>query len=83
MLSWIGIYSGLSDPATGAHFHGPAAVGQNAGVAVPITACLASPSKGEATLTDSQLAELMAGQWYLNLHTAAHAPGEIRGQITD
>ena len=27
---------GLSGPATAAHFHGPAAAGANAGVAVPI-----------------------------------------------
>ncbi len=83
LLTWTVTYSGLSGPATGAHFHGPAAAGQNAGVAVPITGSLASPINGEATLTESQAAELMAGQWYVNLHTAAHPPGEIRGQLTD
>ena len=35
-LSWKVSYSGLSGPATAAHFHGPAEVGKNAGVAVPI-----------------------------------------------
>ncbi len=35
-LSWTVTYSGLSGPATAAHFHGPAEAGKNAGVAVPI-----------------------------------------------
>ena len=30
LLSWKGSYSGLSGPATAAHFHGPAEVGKNA-----------------------------------------------------
>src|SRR3954469_20639207 len=36
-LSWKLSYSGLSGPATAAHFHGPAEPGKNAGVAIPIT----------------------------------------------
>ena len=35
-LTYTMTYMGLSGPATAAHFHGPAAVGANAGVAVPI-----------------------------------------------
>src|SRR5437879_13228337 len=35
-LSWKLTYSGLSGPATAAHFHGPAEAGKNAGVAVAI-----------------------------------------------
>ncbi len=35
-LSWKVTYSGLSGPATAAHFHGPAEAGKNAGVAVAI-----------------------------------------------
>ena len=81
VLRWTITYSGLSGPATGAHFHGPAPAGQNAGVALPITGSLASPIKGEATLTATQAADLMAGQWYVNLHTAANPNGELRGQV--
>jgi hypothetical protein len=36
---------------------------------------------GEATLTDQQIADLTAGKWYFNIHTAAHPGGEIRGQL--
>jgi hypothetical protein len=43
---------------------------------------LTSPIKGDATLTDAQAADLADGKWYFNVHTAAHGPGEIRGQVT-
>jgi hypothetical protein len=80
-LTWKGNYSGLSGPATAAHFHGPSEPGKNAGVALPI-APNASPFEGSATLTDAQAADLMAGKWYVNIHTAANKAGEIRGQRT-
>ena len=80
-LTWKGSYTGLTGPATAAHFHGPAETGKNAGVAVPI-APATSPLEGSATLTDAQAADLMAGKWYVNVHTAANKGGEIRGQLT-
>jgi hypothetical protein len=79
-LSWKVTFSGLTGPATAAHFHGPAEVGKNAGVAVPIPGT-ASPLEGSATLTDAQAADLTAGNWYVNIHTAANKSGEIRGQV--
>ena len=82
VLTWTITYSGLSGPVTGAHFHGPAAAGANAGVAVPFTGDLSSPIRGKATLTAAQVADLTAGRWYVNLHTAKNPGGEIRGQIT-
>ena len=75
-------YSGLTGPVTGGHFHGPALAGQNAGVVVPFAAGLVSPITGSATLTPTQVADLSAGKWYVNLHTAANPGGEIRGQVT-
>jgi hypothetical protein len=81
-LTWKLTYSGLSGPATAAHFHGPAAAGANAGVAVAIPSATSSPVEGSATLTDAQAADLMAGKYYVNVHTAANPGGEIRGQVT-
>ncbi|MEJ8813276.1 CHRD domain-containing protein [Variovorax ureilyticus] len=73
-------YDGLSGPATAAHFHGPASAGANAAVVVPFTNA-SSPIEGTATLTPAQAADLMAGRWYANVHTAANPGGEIRGQM--
>jgi hypothetical protein len=81
-LSWKLNYSGLSGPATAAHFHGPAEAGKNAGVAVAIPNATSSPAEGSATLTDAQAADLVAGKYYINIHTAANPGGEIRGQVT-
>jgi CHRD domain len=81
-LAWTVDYSGLSGPATAAHIHGPADPGANAGIVVPFTGDLGSPIKGSATLTDAQIAQLEAGKWYVNIHTAANKGGEIRGQLT-
>ncbi|MBR0856584.1 CHRD domain-containing protein [Bradyrhizobium liaoningense] len=80
-LSWKLTYSGLSGPATAGHFHGPAEAGKNAGVAVPIANIASSPVEGSATLTDAQAADLLAGKYYINIHTAANPGGEIRGQV--
>jgi hypothetical protein len=81
-LTWKLTYSGLSGPATAAHFHGPAEPGKNAGVAVAIPNATTSPNEGSATLTDAQAADLLAGKYYVNVHTAANPGGEIRGQVT-
>jgi CHRD domain-containing protein len=81
-LTWKLTYSGLSGPATAAHFHGPAEAGRNAGVAVAIPNAGSSPAEGSATLTEAQAADLAAGRYYINVHTAANPGGEIRGQVT-
>lgn len=80
VLKWKVTYSGLTGPATAGHFHGPAIAGSNAGVVVPF-ASVASPIEGQQTLTPAQVADLMAGKWYANVHTAMNKGGEIRGQM--
>jgi hypothetical protein len=79
-LTWTVNYQGLSGPATAAHIHGPAAPGANAPVVIP-SAVTPSPITGGATLTDAQAADLTAGLYYFNIHTAANPGGEMRGQM--
>jgi hypothetical protein len=81
-VSWDVTYSGLSGKALAGHIHGPAAAGANAPVVVPFTGPLTSPIKGSAKVTPAQAKQLEAGDWYVNLHTADHKAGEIRGQLT-
>ncbi len=81
-LSWKGSVSGLTGPATAAHFHAGES-GKNGAVVVPITGADKGSFEGSATLTDAQAEELMAGKWYVNVHTAANKAGEIRGQVDE
>ena len=81
VLTYTVTYEGLTGPAVAAHIHGPADPGANGPPVVPF-ANAASPITGTATLTDAQAADLAAGKWYVNVHTAANKGGEIRGQIT-
>jgi hypothetical protein len=83
-VTWTISYSGLSAPATMAHFHGPAAAGGKAPVVIWLTkqgSAVETPIKGEATLTPEQAQQFTAGQWYINIHTQANPAGEIRGQV--
>lgn len=82
LLRWKVSYTDLTGPATAGHFHGPAATGTNAGVALPWPGSVISPMDGSATLTAAQAADLMAGRWYANVHTATNPGGEVRGQMT-
>jgi hypothetical protein len=83
-ITWNVTFSGLTGPATAAHIHGPAPAGKNAGVLVWLSTKgkpAASPLTGSATLTAAQASDLTSGQCYVNVHTAAHPGGEIRGQL--
>jgi hypothetical protein len=79
-LSWKVEYSGLSGPAIGAHIHGPADSGANAGIVIPFPKT-GSPIEGSAQLTDSHAEQLLAGKMYVNIHTRDHPGGEIRGNL--
>lgn len=80
LLSWTVNYSGLSGPPIGAHIHGLADPGSNAGIMIPFTT-LASPITGSKTLSPLEVEGLTTGRLYVNLHTRLHPGGEIRGQL--
>ena len=81
-ITWKVTFSGLTGPATGGHIHGAAAAGQNAGVLIPFARDLnAQPVMGETTVTPAQYADMAAGLYYVNIHSARFPGGEIRGQL--
>jgi hypothetical protein len=85
VLTWDLSYKGLSGPATMAHFHGPATAGKNGPPVVWMSekgGPVGDPIKGQATLTPEQAQQMMAGEWYINVHTQTNPNGEIRGQVT-
>ena len=79
-------FSGLTGAPNGAHIHGAAAVGANAGVLFDFSSFVPAAASGSMPpqtfdLNATQVSQLKAGQFYFNIHTAANGGGEIRGQI--
>lgn len=77
-------WTGISGEATVAHFHGPAAPGENAPPMQDIQ-ITTNGTAGTAADTITASAELhtalIAGNVYYNIHTADYPAGEIRGQV--
>jgi hypothetical protein len=81
-LTWRLTFTHLSGPATAAHIH-MGARGHAGQVVVPLCGPCTSPvTGGPTTLTGDQVKEILAGKYYVNVHTARNPGGEIRGQIT-
>ncbi|MCA8955671.1 MAG: CHRD domain-containing protein [Planctomycetes bacterium] len=77
-LTYITTTTGLT--ATAAHFH-RAAKGTNGPVVIGFTGGPTTWSGTTRALTATEIADLRAGLWYVNVHTAANPGGEIRGQL--
>ena len=90
VLSWTILFTeSLFDTAEeAAHIHGPGDVGEDANILFElgtgrlkegtadldaVASCTADPEACEG--------DLLAGLWYVNIHSSEHPDGEIRGQI--
>jgi CHRD domain len=81
-LAISGSVSTTGVEGTMAHIH-KAAAGQNGPVIVPMvkTAENVWSIPAGAKLTEAQYQDLKDGNLYINVHSAAHKGGEIRGQL--
>jgi len=81
MVSWlVAGYEGdgkLSGEMTASHIHGPATATENAPPVIETT----NGEEGSAPITDEQIADLISGLYYYNVHTEKFPGGEIRGQL--
>ncbi len=79
-------WTGLGSNANAGHIHGPAGPGANAGILFPFAGVPAAPTGSIPTqpfaITAAQVAQLKAGQFYVNIHSVNLGGGEIRGQLT-
>lgn len=88
-------FTNLTGNATAGHIHGPtpaSGVGsftQNIGVLFGLDSGPTWNNSASAggvfgrtiTLTETQEGQLLAGRYYINVHTTTNAPGEIRGNL--
>ena len=72
---------------TNMHFHGAddGSDIKSSGVAIGITgfptSTMGNMSGQTVALTDAQVSQLLAGKWYLNIHSSTVPGGELRGNI--
>ena len=87
LFSFTVKYNNLTGVPTGAHIHGTAAKGVNAGVKYDFLSLFPQAVSGEFTNsitvdnTSIKQDSLLTGFYYINIHTATNPGGEIRGQI--
>lgn len=82
LLSWDIAFSGFDTPVVALHFHlAPPGVPGPVALGISAISGTASPSVGSSVISETDLADLLAGNWYINVHSEAHPPGEIRGQV--
>ena len=71
-------YTGVTPTAM--HFH-KGVVGTSGAIEIEVKAPYSNGMTGTLILTDAQETDLLAGLWYLNMHSANYPGGEIRAQV--
>lgn len=80
-LNYTITWMDLTSDVTNMHFH-LGAPGEPGGVEVGVPGPWASPQVGTGVIVeDAKETNLLAGNWYLNIHTQDFGGGEIRGQV--
>lgn len=84
-------FTNLTSTANNSHIHGPTVSGgtasftENAGALFNLTRNDSSANAGfistAVTLNSTQASDLMAGRYYINVHTVNNGGGEIRGNL--
>lgn len=86
VLRWLLAFSGLTSRVLVAQIHGPAGPGKVAPAEIwlsdkTMTRPVTGVVSGEAQLSLDQAQQFLAGQLYVEVHTAVNRAGELRGQI--
>lgn len=89
-FSWVIEFEELTGPATAAHFHIGAVdeagdvvlnLDTDPGVIFSGVGQTSGIFSGGNTLSSTDIDDILAGLWYINIHTDANPPGELRGQV--
>ncbi len=82
-INFTVVFNGLTSNQTGAHIHGPAAIGANAGVAITLgtPGGTSNTITGSSPVTATLITQMRANQTYINVHSTNFPGGEIRGQL--
>ena len=79
-MKWKLTFAHLSGAAAAAHIHSGVR-GKSGPVLVPLCGPCTSGVSGSTAVTSAQIAAMIVGKDYVNVHTAKNPGGEIRGQI--
>ena len=80
LLDYTITFSGLSGTPSNMHFH-VGAPGVGGGVALGIPGPYTTGSVSASGVAVASDTDLLAGNWYVNVHTGDFGGGEIRGQV--
>jgi hypothetical protein len=84
-ISITGNYTGLTSVVTMAHLHGYSPAGVNSGILFDLTHTggTAGTLTGNSVIPAGNIANVLNGLTYINVHTVNFPGGEIRGQLVD